>query len=103
MIVAVAVVAMIATAFRCRKVIVWMCVFISPVEDVAVRMVEYVCVFSTVFTNCAECETFDLNNAMMHVSFRFICDCGYRVVIVEKVVGFVGLIIFDTYRKIVLK
>jgi hypothetical protein len=45
MMVVVVVVAKKMEIFRCSKVIVLMCVFISPVEYVAIRMVEDVGIF----------------------------------------------------------
>jgi hypothetical protein len=80
--------------FRCSKVIVLMCVIISPVKYVAIRMVKDVgnCLF---FIYLVKCKTFVLNNIMMHILFVLFFDCGYRVVIIEKMVGFIGILLLD--------
>jgi hypothetical protein len=94
MMVVVVVVAMKMEIFRCSKVIVLMCIFISPVKYVAIRMVEDVCNF-LVFIYLVKCKTFILNYIMMHILFILFFDCGYRVVIIEKMVGFIGMLLLD--------
>ena len=87
-------VAMKMEIFRCSKVIVLMCIFISPVKYVAIRMVEDVGNFR-VFICLVKCKTIILNAIMTHVLFILSFDCGYRVGIVEKMVGFVGSLHLD--------
>ncbi len=79
-----------------------MCAFICSVKHIAVRMVEDVC--DLVVMICfIKCQTFMLNIFMMYVLFLLFFDCGHRVVIVEKVLGLVGLLIFDNYGGNILK
>ena len=87
-------VAMKMEIFRCSKVIVLMCVIISPVKYVAIRMVKDVgnCLF---FIYLVKCKAFVLNNIMMHILFILFFDSGYRVVIIEKMVGFIGMLLLD--------
>ncbi len=94
MMVVVVVAGMKMEIFRCSKVIVLTCAVISPVKDVAIRMVEDVGNF-WIFINLVKCKTFILNEIITRIVFILLFDCGYRVVIVEKMVGFVGLLLLD--------
>ena len=68
MMVVVVVVAMKMEIFRCSKVIVLVCIFISPVENVAIRMVDDVGNLLA-FIYLVKCKTFILNDIMMHIVF----------------------------------